>query len=261
MLIGKALEQTLQGLGDHVCPLLKRDPRRRRYHVIGTGTLYEDERGPVLVTARHVLEELDGEPIVVGGDKEFVRFHGGSVTIEYAGPPTVDADVAVVRLPDAVKAALSGRCQFCVPSDVGDFADYDKLILYAFVGYPHTKNKPKYERTAEREMRSMYYLVREFAPLDALASTSKTDRWHVAFHGPFKEARTLEFTRIQPPAPRGISGGGVWKVEIQQEPLVLLKPKLVGIGIEHSRQGHVFVATRVEAVLAALRVLHEKAQA
>ncbi len=49
------------------------------------------------------------------------------------------------------------------------------------------------------------------------------------------------------PPPYGMSGGGVWRVEIDTVERLVNRPSLVGIGVEYHRAQKTFVATHVRA--------------
>ena len=94
-----------------------------------------------------------------------------------------------------------------------------------------------------------YYAAREFLDLARLRTPDKDPAAHFAVAAPLKKATDIGFKRQRPPEPYGISGGGVWKIELDRETGMARSAHLVGIGIEYIREQNAFIATRIHAAV------------
>jgi hypothetical protein len=66
---------------------------------------------------------------------------------------------------------------------------------------------------------------------------------------PRREIRTPQGDHFQLPKPYGMSGGGVWRIDIDIRTQLVTTPLLVGIGIEYHKSRELFVVTRVQAAI------------
>ncbi len=88
-----------------------------------------------------------------------------------------------------------------------------------------------------------------------LAHFDKTDGEHFALSVPNREVARLGGGRFRLPQPHGMSGGGVWRLEIDIPNRLAATPLLVGVGIEFYTAKRVFVATRVQVAIPLVRDL------
>jgi len=78
---------------------------------------------------------------------------------------------------------------------------------------------------------------------------NKSNDFHFVLGHPGKIVPTYSGGRFRVPKVQGMSGGGVWRIEIDIHRKLSTCPSLVGIGIEYHKLKQVFVATRVEAAI------------
>ncbi len=136
-----AMAQLFIPLGKRACPIYAR-VNGRGYDVIGTAVPVRGQKYAALLTASHVIDELEDGNVVIAGSRSFLRFPAITVRFSHSRPPpAVDVDVAAIALPAAAVSELDAYYDFTGAGETGDFDDYSKLTLYGFVGCPHTKNK------------------------------------------------------------------------------------------------------------------------
>jgi hypothetical protein len=250
MRISSPIETLLVNLGRYVCPIfVKQDIRSRTPHLVGTGTLFQDDDEFYLITAGHVMKDVGDGQLLIGGDNTFIKFRGDQISWEYKQGENIAYDICVIRIHPMVASKLKNFYLFSTPTDISDLAAYNKLILYAFLGYPHTKNKPQPSSVKQVEVKPYYYVLREFLDMRKLRTLDKNPTTHFALSAPFKRATNINFVRQKPPEPNGISGGGVWKIELDPETGLTRSCSLVGIGIEYIREQNAFVATKIHAAI------------
>jgi hypothetical protein len=207
-----------------------------------------------LVTAAHVGEQFDGLRIATVGRDSLVEV--GRRRIGYRSVPEkpVDTDLAVIELGDAEASELSGRFSFSSRADLDEVGPDDRFAFHCLVGYPASQNRPKPTSIKQLVAKVSYVAINKLADEVQPYGRAKDSRVHFAF-GSRRTMVNAELTPITPPKPNGMSGGGVWRINVDQFTGTLGAPKLVGIGIEHNRRDNVFIATRIRFVLPLLRDL------
>jgi len=227
-------------LGERACPLYRRTGRRA-YEVIGTGVPVRGQRYAALLTASHVLDELEDGHAVIAGSKSLLRFPAVTARFSHSRPlPVVDVDVAAIALPAAALRELQQFYKFTTAAELGEFEEYGKLTFYGFVGCPHTKNRDEPGST-QGTVKPYFYVTREYGALPA--KSSKLPTVHKALLAPLRTASGPEGRIVSAPDPHGISGCGVWKIKLDPVTGVASPPLLAGIGIEYHPHEGVFVAT------------------
>ncbi len=235
MNVSSPIEALLVNLGRYVCPV------------------YVERDESYLFTAQHVIDTAGENELVIAGDDGFLKLRGDRVTLGHT--PGVAYDVCVIRVHPEIASMLKTFYRFSEPNDVADVGEYDKLTLYAFLGYPHTRNKPRPSAVREVVAAPHYYAVREFLDISKLRTPEKDAAAHFAMAAPFKKATDINFNRRRPPEPYGISGGGVWKIQLDRATEMARPAHLVGIGIEYIREQNAFIATRIHAAIYAQLML------
>ncbi len=246
------LHDACEVLGRRVCPIYRIAEKGRRF-LVGSGTLVAVDGESFLLTATHVLHELQDDHLIIAGTSEYIRFAAPRTQFEYAKKISVDVDVAAVHLPTEVVSKLSSFYEFSTTDELGSLQPYDKLSLYALVGYPHTKNRPKPLSLKSVTVKPYYFVLREHVDIADLPPYGKSDKVHFAFAAPMEMAMGVDQERRQFPVLNGVSGGGIWKIVVDKDTGNLAKPLLVGIGIEHRKGDSAIVGTRVEFGVAASR--------
>jgi len=253
------LEIALEELGPYAIPLFSLRQRAKSPYLIGTGTLYRFASEAFLITAKHVADELEDGLLVTSGKSGFIRFPAEMAAFEYSKGNGRDHDICIARIHAEVTQNLHSHIKFVEDKQVSVVDPYDKLTLYAFVGYPHSKNKPRPNLLCkEIEIKPFYYALREFLNIGVLHTIDKCDELHVAFSAPFKKFKDVSLQHdMQPPKPHGISGCGVWKIILNKTTGQVDQRALVAVGIEYIKEDNAFVATRIHSPLMAIRQYNE----
>ncbi len=97
-------------LGKRACPLYAR-VSGRGYDVIGTAVPVRGQKYAALLTASHVIDELEDGQVVIAGSRKFLRFPAMTVRFSHSRPsPAVDVDIAAIALPAAAAEELVLLC-------------------------------------------------------------------------------------------------------------------------------------------------------
>jgi len=227
-------------LGTRACPLYRR-VGRRGYEVVGTGVPVRGQKYAALLTASHVLDELEGGHALIAGSQKLLRFPAIAARFSHSRPaPVVDVDVAAIALPAAAVDDLEQFYEFTTAGELGEFEEYNKLTFYGFVGCPHSKNRDK-PGAAQGAVKPYFYITREYGALPA--DGQKRRPVHVALQAPLRTVSGPEGRIVSAPDPHGISGCGVWKIKLDPVTAAASSPVLAGIGIEYHAHERVFIAT------------------
>lgn len=242
------LEILCQELYTRVCPLYRLDDRDRPY-LVGTGIPFFTSHGSYLLTASHVLDDLDKSHVISAGSQTLVRFHKSSIVLEHVDNKFADVDIGAIRLASNVSQELEGRFQFVSPAECGGVVHHNKLSLYVIIGYPHTRNKPRPLSMSEHRATPTYVILREFSDTDNLYTAHLHPSVHFALEAPLKSAMDFTGKNRLLPKLQGMSGGGVWRVGLNKKTGAIDSAVLVGIGIEHHKKHAAVVVTRIEWAL------------
>lgn len=250
------LHDLCHSLGDYVCPLYALE--NRRAHLVGTGVPVRIGDLAFIVTAAHVAEEFDDRQLISVGSDRLLEVTGKRIGFKYLRGDGVDTDLAVVVLGRREAADMMKRFSFSTPLDVTDVAPPgSSYALYSLVGYPFSRNKPKPKSFKRLTARPTYVATSRRAELPGSGVDGKHEQVHFALWADADAILDAEAQPITPPKAQGMSGGGVWRIDVHEKTGQLGLPRLVGIGIEHARRDSIFIATRVQYILPLLRDLHQ----
>lgn len=198
-------------LGNRVCPLYRIGDDGHAF-LVGTGIPIAFRNEYVVATAAHVMRDSHAGRLVTMNAVETIMIGGHTAVYEHLPGQTIDVDVAAIRLSPEEAREVGAEFTFTYLEDAGDVLAYDKLTVYAMVGYPHSKNRPN--RTGQSRIRATptYIVLREFVAIEKLRSSGKNDAIHFAFAAPLKKSTDISGSRITLPKLQGMSGGGVWRV-------------------------------------------------
>jgi len=230
-----------------VVPLYSFDDRDRPY-LVASSVPFEAGGTSFLITAAHGCFR-DGRPLplFVYGDKQPHALTGVRGVWEYHPGQQPDLDVAVIALnPDSAED-LRERHWFSTPDHVAVAAWKTPSIHYLIAGYPGSRNRRrplKYGLPG----RATTLITGEVRSVGTVRGADKTDEHHFALSFPHKIVPKPGGGEFRVPPPYGMSGGGVWRVEIDTVARLANRPLLVGVGVEYHSEQRAIVATRVQAV-------------
>jgi hypothetical protein len=107
-----AMAQLFIPLGKRACPIYA-SVNGRGYDVIGTAVPVRGQKYAALLTASHVIDELEDGNVVIAGSRSFLRFPAITVRFSHSRPPpAVDVDVAAIALPATAVSELDAYYDF-----------------------------------------------------------------------------------------------------------------------------------------------------
>ncbi len=237
-----------------VCPLYTFE-NHDRFHLIGSGVPFRIGAFRFLLTAAHVCFDSSKVPIplfTMGADRPHALC-GRRGVWEYLPGKTPDIDLSVLALDHGLADELERAYQFSTPSEMPSTTTKARGIHYLIAGYPSERNPTRnlgfIEPLATHLITSD---IRETG--DALLD--KSDAFHFVLGHPGKTVPTHPGGRLRLPKMQGMSGGGIWQLEIDIPRKLASSPSLVGIGIEYHKTRQIFVATRVEAAIPLVKDLY-----
>lgn len=200
-----------------------------------------------LVTAAHVCLDRRKQiiPLFTWGSNGPRVLRQQRLAWEYKPGRTPDADIALIALTQDDLADLSMTYQFSDPQTVATTKTIAPGIHYLIAGYPSARNKVKSRNQSPPAM-ATYLMTGKIQSVAPLQHTDKTDSHHFALCFKGDEVRTLDGAPFHVPKPQGMSGGGVWRLDINLSSGLTTTPLLVGIGIEYHKAEETFVASRIQ---------------
>lgn len=221
--------------------------------MVGTGFLLRIRNITFFVTASHVLDEGRESGLWV---TDGTRFHQVAMEVyrtRLDAARGLDFDLAFNELPPALHEALSRHTpvdiERCDPNHVPH-----RQIIYSFIGYPASLNKPKLN-TKQLDATMLPYRVvcLKQTLFDQLQLNSSV---HLAMEFDPPNTKYPDGSIRTPPTPKGISGCAVWALgSVAEIDRGVALPKVVGVGIAHRRNPERLEATRIAGVLETIRAI------
>lgn len=236
-------------LAEATIPICRRVGRRVPIPA-GSGVLFQIEQHRFLLSASHVFDPtIPPSPLWAIANTHFVNLTGSVWrTRTRAGSNTEErADVAVVPLGPAVGDKWSG-CRFLHPADLDPFVraeEAEPTTGFLAMGYPDTK-QPRALRNSSYAP-YVHHFVSHREPIQADNDFGGHQELHIAIGFDRTDFAGVN-TPQQLPLPRGMSGGGLWRIP-RLFTSAHLKAVLVGILIEHRSTHELILATRISELL------------
>lgn len=240
------LREICENIHRRVCPLYTIDETKRIW-LAGSGVPFDTGTVQFILTAAHVFGENSGRPlrlITLGADAPRL-LTGPRHGYGYLPGSSIDADVALIGLSADDYVDLRRRYHFTVPAETANVRE-SANIRYLLAGYPATKNRVITSANLKFRATPTYIFGGELVGVAQFMLTGKAADYHFAISVPKTHVQTFAGDRLQLPKPQGMSGGGVWALEVDPASRLWSTPQLVGLGIEHLKAQEVFVATRVQ---------------
>lgn len=228
-----------------ICPLYTFDSHDR-VHIAGSAVPFRAGALRFLLTAAHVCFDSSKLPIPLFtiGSEGPLPLSGRRGAWQYSPGKSPDIDLSVITLESDLGDELEGVYQFTTPAGTSNAIRRARGIHYLIAGYPAERNSPsKRHLIAPVATHLITGDLRE--TVEGLPN--KSDDIHFMLGHPGKTVPTYSGGRFRVPKVHGMSGGGVWRIEIDVGRRLSTSPSLVGIGIEYHKANQVFVATRVHA--------------
>lgn len=236
---------------DSVCPIFCEREGKRLYQV-GSGVLIEFRGYGFLLTAAHVIDELDGADLLVPHTSDEIKsIEGSYFYIKPYGNRSDDfLDYGYFKLDEEFFAGLKERFYFVKEHELGIERYYADKELFSFVGYPYRKsNVAGGSASTDFFAYGTYHAEPyEYEYLGFSVGANIVTKFNR------KNSFNPKVNRVELPVlPHGISGGGVF---IWPRDMVEIPPrdrKLVGVGHTWKKEGY-FIGTRIEIFLEAILI-------
>lgn len=232
-----------------VCPIFCEREGENLYQV-GSGVLIEFRGHGFLLTAAHVIDELDEAALLVPhSENEIKPIEGSYSYIKTSGSRNEDfLDYGYFKLETGFLAGLKEHFCFIKEHELGVEEHYADKELFSFVGYPYRKSNVSggIVSTATCAYGTYHADPSEYEHLGFPMNASIVTKFNR------KNSFNPISRRVELPVlPHGISGGGVfiWPKEMTETPPK--NRKLVGVGHTWRKEGY-FIGTRVEIFLEAI---------
>jgi hypothetical protein len=209
------------------------------------------------VSAAHVFAAPgDGGTLHVIGDSRNVKPRlddvVGGTDSSSPHPPKGRIDVAFVEVSSAEVERLGGAAAVQM-----DKVDVDESLKprgrYLALGYPGSKTKVHYREGTLKVNPFAYHAGR--AEPEIYAALGYSPNTHLILDYDRDSVSWTDQVERQGPHPRGMSGGGIWRVRnVDPEPPSPADAKLLAILIEYYAEQRVIVATRIAVVLEGIRL-------
>lgn len=237
-----------------VCPLYTLD-ERDRIHLIGSAVPFKSGSHAFLITAAHTCfkEQKPISLFVYGKNRPHALLERRGAW-GYIPGQTPDLDIAVIGLDNACATELQANYWFCTQSDVSTVRPKTPGIHYLIAGYPASRNRSRPIKHG-LPSKATALISGDIRSVTTLRGVDKSDEHHFAISLPFEKVPKAGGGEFHVPKPQGMSGGGVWRLEINTRSRYANSPVLVGIGIEYYKKQKTFLATKVQVVAALARDL------
>jgi hypothetical protein len=214
----------------------------------GSGTLFMIDGTCLVLTAAHLIKDYAEQYIDIVGTYEpssvsvtpiCKKFWGGSMSDEL--------DVGYLVLPDEC-LSLFGPQSFLTLDAMELYPERLSSDLTVFFGFPevqHDKPKERYER-----FQPFMYMAGIENDIDWSQSSNRPTQ--VKMEYPFKVSDALTLKDIVLPNPSGMSGGGIWRSNINHVPLdtwTASHAKLIAIGTDWLDTKGTITANRIEVAV------------
>lgn len=249
------LSEIANTMHKRVCPLYSFDAAGKPF-LIGSSVPFLAGTYAFLLTAAHVCFDNKRQPVPLftWANMTPIPLTRQRVAWNHLAGETPDPDVALIALSSADVTALRGNYWFSDTSSVSAVQPKTPGVHYLLAGYPFVRNKITTPNMTPPAW-ATYMITGNIETVDAVEAAQlrdKTDGCHFALTFPPNPIPDLSDRPFRIPKPQGMSGGGVWRLDIDTMNREASRLRLVGIGIEYhpSRNSRVFVATRVQLALA-----------
>jgi hypothetical protein len=256
------LTALLETMHRRVCPLYTFDDARR-VQVLGSAVPFDSGGLRFLVTATHVALNSRtrlGVPLFTMGHEAPLFLGGRRISWAYEPGATPDIDLTLIELREEEAADLEKQYHFTTPAETTMTRPKTPGIHYVIAGYPAVRNRfvsPKHYPSA----RATHLLTGDIGGVEELDLPDKAPDYHFSVHLPFDEVPKADGGKFRVPKPQGMSGGGVWLLDIDMRSRLASTPLLVGIGSEYHKSKRLFVAMRIHAAIPLLHDLIDYVQA
>lgn len=226
-----------------------------QHAVVGTFFGLATKSAYLLVSAAHVLADAAPHGMMFGlPTRDRIRGELVKTSDQPARTSTDRFDIAVMRLHPATHAALEEQYFVRLEDvdiepnlqDVGARGD-DPGLMYAFVGYPGSKNKV----FSPKRVKAPHAVINQAFPTfpDRYYSVGASPLTHVVLKFGHAGAVNEKGQLATPPKLNGISGGSVWRADWS----TAAPPRLVAMAIEFNTEFRLVICVRMWVIFQFIR--------
>jgi len=254
-MVWTSIDSIADGMYRRVCPLYSFD-HREHLHVVGSAVPFNSGGFRFLLSAAPVClyEVRQPTPLLTFGNERLWPLTGIRGVWEYEAKQAPDVDIAVITLSDECADDLEAFYQFSTPRDVASPLPKSAVTHFLIAGYPASRNRFRSLRHGFPS-RATFFVMRDVLDLSCLKLTDKVDQLHFALSVPTSPLPKVGGGKFHLPQPHGMSGGGIWRFEVDPHARLVTTPLLVGISIEYHKHERALLATRVQAAIPLARDL------
>lgn len=247
MAIWAPLTEFANAIHQRICPLYTFTDRGK-VQVMGSAVPFRTAEVSLLLTAAHVcFEKYSGPPPLFTWGRDRPRaLLGRRGACEYRPRQMPDVDLAVIELSDEDADDLSSTYRFTTSDEITTAQPKTPGVHYLIAGYPASKNRATSDSLPSV---ATYFITGDIGGVKNLYRTDKAEEYHFTLSVPKRGVPKMGGGVFQLPVPAGMSGGGIWRLEIDVARGLATSPLLVGIGIESHKERRLFVGTRVQAAM------------
>ena len=234
---------------DSVCPIFC-EREGERFYQVGSGVLIEFRGYAFLLTAAHVVDELEGATLLVPhSENEIKSIEGVYAYIKASENRCEDfLDYGYFKLDEQFLVGLKEHFYFVKEQELGVENHYADKELFSFVGYPYRKSNISGTGVSTESFAYGTYHAElsEYERLGFPADAGIVTKFNR------KNSFNPKAKRVELPVlPHGISGGGVFIWPKEMTGIPPKNRKLVGVGHTWKKEGY-FIGTRIEIFLEAI---------
>lgn len=231
---------------DALCPIFLINNLKNSIDQIGTGVLINIFNFIFLLTAAHVIDEMDHGDILIPTKQGLQQIEG---TYSYLRTPLGKYrqddtyDIGYFKLENNFTEKLHESLHIVNLNDIYLLDDATRSVIYTFAGYPSSRSRIKHGMAQSEPYFYSGYSVKKVIYSEYGYDPTK----HIIVGYRRHKSVTIEGETIFPPLPRGISGGGiyVWPEDFEGQ-LRPPKRQLTGIAHTYKERDNLLIGTNIQ---------------
>ena len=216
----------------------------------GSAILLEANGSHYLLTAAHVLDDIDVSNLAFWDDQDLVQVSGKCVYLSTKAEINKKADVAIWQLSDDATSALLKHYTFLPFDRVSQDHQIVEQERYLLLGYPVSKTKKIY-KTMTIPIKSLPLFTRGVINQRKLERNELDGDVNLMVEYHRRKAQSFGAKKGQIehlPDPHGMSGCGLWYIDADKT------LKLVGVMTGYNHTDSVMIASRIDLVTEVIRL-------
>lgn len=181
----------------------------------GSAVPFRSDKCAFLVTAAHVCfdHHKQPKPLFTWTDDEPLALNEFRIAWDYRPGYTPDADVALLALSDEIATKLQCSYWFSDVTTVSTTKPKTPGVHYLIAGYPFVRNRITSTDLAPPAL-ATHLITGQIGSIQEVKGKDKTDECHFTLAFPMAKLNTLKGDSFRVPKAQGMSGGGIWRLDI-----------------------------------------------